>query len=105
MTYLRGQAVAAAARIGPGDPEVVAALIKVIHNPNPKSSSGVQGSSFMSGVPPRMLFVVAQASRLCGLHRRDACATTGAVYLILSSSTSKTRSALGGMSLPAPRSP
>ncbi len=41
MTYLRGQAIAAAARIGPDDPDVVAALIKAIHNPKPATSSGV----------------------------------------------------------------
>jgi hypothetical protein len=41
MIYLRGQAIWAAARIGPGDPEVVAALIKAIENPRPETSSGV----------------------------------------------------------------
>jgi hypothetical protein len=39
--YLRGQAVEAAARIGPGDPAVVAAFIEATTNPEPKTSSGV----------------------------------------------------------------
>jgi hypothetical protein len=40
-TYLRGQAVTAAARIGPGDEEVIKTFIAALNNPNPKSESGV----------------------------------------------------------------
>jgi hypothetical protein len=40
-TYLRGQAVFAAALIGPGDSEVVKVFIAALNNPNPKTESGV----------------------------------------------------------------
>jgi hypothetical protein len=39
--YLRGQAIDAAARMAPGDPRVVQALIAALENPNPTHSSGV----------------------------------------------------------------
>lgn len=40
-TYLRGQAIDAAARIAPGDEMVVKAFIVALNNPNPRSTSGV----------------------------------------------------------------
>ena len=40
-SYLRGQAIDAAARIAPGDEKVVAAFIEAALNPVPKDSSGV----------------------------------------------------------------
>jgi hypothetical protein len=40
-TYLRGQAIEAAARIAPGDEAVIKALIEAVNNPNPRSESGV----------------------------------------------------------------
>jgi hypothetical protein len=40
-TYLRGQAIDAVARMAPGDPRVVQALIAALENPNPTTSSGI----------------------------------------------------------------
>ena len=40
-TYLRGQAVTACARIGPGDPNVIKTFIAALENPNPKNESGL----------------------------------------------------------------
>jgi HEAT repeat protein len=40
-SYLRGQAIDAAAKIGFGDPALVAAFVDAIENPSPKDSSGV----------------------------------------------------------------
>jgi hypothetical protein len=40
-TYLRGQAVQAAAKIGPGEAKVIEAFIQALDNPNPKTESGV----------------------------------------------------------------
>jgi hypothetical protein len=41
-SYLRGQAIDAVAKIGPGDEAVIKAFIAAIENPIPKSESGVQ---------------------------------------------------------------
>jgi hypothetical protein len=41
VTYLRGQAIDAAARIAPRDEAVVKAFIRALTNPNPKSESGI----------------------------------------------------------------
>src|SRR6266446_978222 len=40
-SYLRGQAMDAAARLGAGEAKVVEAFIQALDNPNPKDSSGV----------------------------------------------------------------